>query len=123
MAISLRGLHPAVRPAAQWTLDVAAHYNVPVTVTSTLRTWNEQRALRARYEKCLREGRFPGPGPCRFPANRPGDSSHNYGLSFDSTVPDHLMDWWAHVRRLAGFHVPVNDKIHAEVPNWRQYVS
>jgi hypothetical protein len=114
MSVGLRGLESTwVRPRADWALQVATHYRVPVTVTSTLRTFNEQAELRRRYEA----------GQSQFPANRPGDSAHNYGLAWDSVVDPRAQAWWDYVRTLAGFHVPQNDRIHAEVPNWRQYVT
>lgn len=119
----LHGLNPAVRAAADWTLAVADYYGVPVQVTSGYRSWEEQARLRRNYERCLQTGRFGKEPGCMFPANRPGDSSHNWGLSFDSTVPPEYQDWWDAVRRYAGFEVLPNDRIHAQVPNWRQYVS
>lgn len=122
----LSGLHPDVRAAAQWALDVADYYGVSVTVTSGHRTWEEQTRLRARYEKCLREGRFPDTD-CPYPANRPGDSAHNWGLAFDSVIPDDnpswAQDWWDWLRNQIGFRVPANDRIHAEVPGWRGIVQ
>lgn len=124
MAVSLRGLHPEVRAAAEWALGWARHYGVPVTVTSTFRPWAEQSELRRRWEangrprSCVRIS-----GRLVCPANEPGDSAHNFGLAFDSTVPAWAQDWWTMVRELAGFHVLRNDIIHAEVPNWRQHVA
>jgi D-alanyl-D-alanine carboxypeptidase len=105
----------------------AKYYGLTVTVTSVYRSWAEQQSLRTRYEKCLARGERihpDNPDPaCRYPANRPGDSSHNYGLSWDSVVPDHQQWTWNYLRRYAGFHVPDNDQIHAEVPQWRQYTN
>jgi hypothetical protein len=125
MAISLRGLHPAVRDAATWCLDVASYYKVPVTVTSAVRPWAEQEALRRRYESCLARGERVYPdnpdSACRFPANEPGDSAHNFGLAWDSWVPPEYREWWTAVREYAGFRVPSNDWVHAEYPDWRQY--
>lgn len=120
--MSLRGLNPEVRARAEWTLAVAGYYGVPVQVTSTLRSWESQQALRTRYEACLRSGQVGQPGPCRYPANRPGDSSHQYGLSWDSVVDPVVEPWWVGVRRYAGFEIFDHDKIHAQVPSWRQYV-
>lgn len=111
--MQLRGLHDALKPNAQWALDVAEYYGVPVTVTSIYRSWGEQAELRRRYEQ----------GKSRFPANQPGDSAHNYGLAWDSTVPDRYQEWWDYVRRLAGFEVLSNDRIHAQLFNWRGYVA
>lgn len=121
--VRLAGIHPQVRDAANWALDVADYYGVPVEVTSGKRTWEEQQRLRRNYEQCLAAGRFPSAPDCLYPANRPGDSAHNWGLAFDSTVRDPYQAWWNYVRELAGFHVLPNDVIHAEVPGWRQIVS
>ena len=108
----LSGLHREVREAADWTLAVADHYGVPITVTSGFRSWEDQTRLYNRFRA----------GNSRFPANRPGDSSHNFGLAFDSTVDPSLQDWWNAVRRYVGFEVLPNDLIHAQVFNWRQHV-
>ena len=119
----LSGLNPGLRPAAQWTLDVAAHYGVPVTVTSVYRSWQSQRELYDRYRRSVEAGTFRRPGGVQYPANRPGDSAHNWGLAWDSTVPERYQEWWNYVRRLAGFEVLPNDVIHAQLPNWRDYVG
>ena len=119
----LHGLHRAVRDAAEWALSVAEYYGVPVTVTSGHRTWEEQQRLYANYVQCLQEGRM-GQGPdCLYPANRPGDSAHNWGLAWDSHVPGEYQEWWNQVREYIGFKVLENDVIHAEVPGWRGIVS
>lgn len=110
--MGLAGLQDWVRPYAEWCLTVADFYGVPVTVTSTYRSWAEQAELRKRYEQ----------GRSRWPANRPGDSAHNYGLAWDSTVDPAYQDWWDMVRRRAGFEVLSNDLIHAQVPGWREIV-
>lgn len=123
MAASLRGLHPEVRAAAEWALGWATYYGVPVTVTSTVRPWEQQARLRARWEAagspatCIQT-----PTGLVCPANRPGDSSHEWGLSWDSVTEPRYQAWWNEVRRLAGFDVPSHDEIHAEVPSWRQFV-
>lgn len=111
--MGLRGLQTWLRPAAQWALDWAAFYNVPVRVTSTFRSWAEQAELRRRFEA----------GQADFPANRAGDSAHQWGLAWDSVVPPQYQAWWTHVRQLAGFQVLSNDVIHAQVPNWRDLVT
>lgn len=126
-AARLAGLHPQVRAAAETALSWATYYGLDVTVTSGLRTLQEQQRLRARYESCLarRERVYPGnPNPdCRYPANRPGDSAHNHGLAFDSSVPAAQLWAWTYLREYAGFYVPGNDPVHAEVPGWRQYIG
>ncbi len=118
---SLGGIHNALRPNAQWALDVAAAFRVPVRVTSVFRGWNAQQRLRDRFERCVAQGRFGRPGPCRWPANRPGDSAHNFGFAWDSVTPAVYQQWWTRVRVLAGFEVLPNDPPHAQLPNWRSF--
>ncbi len=113
MSIHLRGLAPSVRSHAEYTLEWARYYGIEVLITSSYRSWNEQQAL---YTKWL-EGRS------RWPAAPPGRSAHNWGLAFDSYVEPHHQAAWDWLRRALGWHVPVNDEIHAAVPGWRQYVS
>ena len=126
MAISGRtkilSLDPSIKAAAEWALGVADYYSVPVTVVSGRRTMEEQRRLRRNFEQCVATGRFPSPPDCKFPANRPGESAHNFGLAFDSVVEDRYMEWWTHVRELVGFRVISGDAPHAEYPNWRATV-
>ena len=100
--MKLLGLHPQVKTAAEWALSWADFYGVPVTVTSGFRSWQDQAVLRRNYEQCLATGRFGRTRDCRYPANRPGDSSHNFGLAWDSSVPDYAQEWWDRVRELAG---------------------
>lgn len=117
----LAGVHPVVRDAAEWCLDVADYYGVPVTVTSGVRSWEKQNRLYRNWLQCKATGRVGQPPDCLYPANPPGQSSHEYGLSWDSTVPSQFQDWWDYVRRYAGFDVLPNDRIHAQVPEWRKY--
>jgi len=109
--IQLRGLDSRVRPYAEWAMQIASHYGIVPTVTSTFRSWENQQQLRARWER----------GESAFPANQPGDSAHNYGWAFDSVVPDSQQAMWDEIRAHVGFEVLSNDIIHAQVPNWRQY--
>lgn len=108
----LRGLHRDVRSAAERSLAIADYFGIPVTVTSGFRGWSEQARLRREYEA----------GRSRWPANRPGDSAHNYGLAFDSATEPYYQDAWDQVRRYVGFEVLDHDQPHGQVPNWRGYV-
>lgn len=120
--VKLAGLHPDVRAAAEWCLDIADQFGVPVSVASGFRSRAEQTRLRRNYEQCLRTGQFGRTRDCLYPANKPGFSAHEYGLAFDSTAPAEFMPWWIELRRYAGFHVIDADAPHAEVPSWRDYV-
>lgn len=132
--MQLAGLEPEVRERAQLALDWASYLKIPVTITSVTRSWANQTRLRSQYEACLARGEkvVPGnPNPaCRYPANKPGDSAHNFGLAWDSWVPDgqwregySFWDAWIYLRRWAGFTVPDHDRIHAEVPSWRNFAG
>lgn len=111
-AARLAGLHPGVLRAAELALAWAEYFGIPVRVTSGFRSLEEQARLRSNWEL----GRSP------YPANRPGDSAHNFGLAWDSVVDPRDQADWNTIRRWIGFSVPENDEIHAEVPGWRQYV-
>lgn len=125
----LAGLHPQLRPYAEAAVKWASDQGVRVTVTSVTRTWANQERLYANYQACKRAGLFPSsrslsPGlSCAYPANPPGYSSHQYGFSWDSVVPDALMPWWIAVRQAFGWRVPANDVIHAELPDWERYAD
>jgi len=122
VTVGLRGLHPGVRPYAEYAHGIARAYGLEPRVTSSYRSWANQLGLYSKHLRCRVSGRFPSPPDCLWPANRPGDSSHQYGLSWDSVVPAAQMPLWAAIRQYVGFTVPSNDSIHAEVPQWRQYV-
>ncbi len=129
MAIQLRGLHPGLRPNAEVALSIAAQYGLKPVITSVVRSLADQAKLRANFDLCVARGKFPSgasltPGmSCKYPANLPGDSAHNYGLAWDSWVPDEQMELWRRIREYCGFTVPDNDLVHAELPDWRDYVS
>jgi len=127
MSARTRGLDRTIRAAADYAIAVATAYGIPVTVTSGKRGWVEQARLRQRYESCLARGEEVSPAnanaSCRYPANRPGDSAHNYGLAFDSWTPPEYQEAWNYIRRAVGFAVPSHDQIHAEMPSWRDLVS
>lgn len=121
MSLTLKGLNPGLLSAAEYTLQLGAKYGLKPQVTSVYRTLDEQRTLRRLYEACQAGDRLS----CQkqpYPANRPGDSAHNWGLAWDSWVPVAQMPLWVEVRRAVGWRVPDNDLIHAELPVWRSYV-
>jgi len=110
--IGLRGLTTDVREQAEFAFKIAHQFGITPVVTSTVRAWAEQLQLRQKWER----------GESEFPANRPGDSAHEYGLAFDSWVPDEQMPCWVEIRRCVGLRVPDGDLIHAERPEWRSSI-
>lgn len=125
--IALRGLHPQLRPYAEYAHQVAEYYGLKPQVTSVYRGMDLQRKLRANWERCVERGLYPSKTQlqfgmsCAYPANRAGDSGHNYGLAWDSWVPEGQMKDWQAIREWIGWRVPDHDQIHAELPEWRQY--
>ena len=126
MSFPLRNLHPDLIPYADYSLSWAAYLGLHPRVTSVLRDSITQAELRFQYEQCLSAGQRVYPGnadpQCRYPANRPGDSAHEFGLAWDSVVPPGEMETWTAIRRAVGWRVPEGDLIHAELPDWRNYV-
>lgn len=127
--IQLGGLHPELRPAAEWLVGEWQRQGGTIEITSVKRTLEKQEQLRRNFDLCVAKGLqgqavslSPGMS-CKWPANKPGDSAHNFGLAWDSWVPDDQMPTWVQWRKWQGWHVPDNDVIHAELPNWRDYVS
>jgi hypothetical protein len=123
----LSGLNPGLLEPAQAALQLARDYGLRPEVTSVYRTLPEQMVLRRRYESCVARGEFTKPtaqrsAACRYPANQPGDSAHNWGLAWDSWVPAEQMPLWTAIREYLGWRVPGNDLVHAELPEWRAYV-
>jgi len=106
---ALKGLETQVREQAECAFKIAHTYGLVPVVTSVVRGWAEQLVLRKKWER----------GESQFPANNPGDSAHQYGLAFDSWVPDDQMACWVRIRESVGLSVPAGDLIHAERPQWR----
>lgn len=135
---ALRGLWEPLRDPARAVIEWAEGFGLRVTVTSVHRDRQKQQALRDNFERCVARGVFPSavslsPGmSCKFPANRPDDSSHTTpaALAWDSVITDpkgrwtdeQLRPWWVAVRRAFGWEVPDNDTVHAQLPNWRAAV-
>lgn len=111
--ISLRGLDRGVRPYAEYALALGRYFGLDPRVTSTRRSWAQQERLYSDYKA----------GKSRYPAAIPGLSAHQYGLAFDSVVPPDQQAAWDAVRTYVGWQVPSNDRIHAQVPNWKSYVN
>lgn len=111
--LSFVGLDPRIRNHAEATVEYARRLGIPVEVTSVRRYEAEQRALRKKWEA----GKWP------YPVAQVGQSAHQWGVAWDSTVkPEHQATWDA-IRRAMGWLVPSGDIVHAEVPGWRSYSS
>lgn len=102
-----------MRPYAEYTLDLAHAYGLQPVITSTFRSWEDQRRLYGRWRR----------GRSDFPANPPGQSAHGHGLAFDSWVPEEDLPLWTAIREYVGWRVPSNDAVHAEVPGWRKLLQ
>lgn len=130
---NISDLHYKLRPIAEKFLTECTKAGVPVFITDTLRTWEEQANLYA-------QGRTK-PGKI-VTKSRPGNSWHNFGLAFDiafKTPPAKGLyeGEWAKVVAIAkklglvwgGDFTTIHDKPHFEYhPNLtlvkaRQYVS
>lgn len=120
--LKLAGLHDDLRPYAEYAHEIARAYGLDPVVTSVYRSWENQLQLYQNFERCKATGQFGKTRECKYPANRPGDSAHNFGLAWDSWVPDADMPLWVAIRRYVGFEVPDHDRIHAQYPNWRAHV-
>ena len=126
--IALRGLHTELRPYAEYALQIAKANGLTPQVTSVYRGLTQQQRLRTNWEQCQARGLYPSSASlgyglsCAYPANRPGDSGHNFGLAWDSWVPETDMPTWRAIREWIGWTVPEHDQIHAELPQWRLYV-
>lgn len=123
MTIHLRGLDAQLRPYAEYAYQLGLYYGLAPVITSVYRPWEDQLKLYNKHVDCVVSGRFPSPPDCKYPANRPGESAHNYGLAWDSWVPDDQRDLWTAIREYVGWRVLPNDWIHAELPEWRSYVK
>lgn len=121
--MAITDLLPPVKALMDVTIQVGEYFGLTPTVTSTFRSIAKQQRLRAAYESCLAQGQIIGPSNadanCRYPANAPGDSAHNFGLAWDSSVPDDQYPMWNAVRSALGWTLDPNDRVHAEVPGWR----
>lgn len=108
-----RGLDDRLVPYAEEAMRRAASYNVHPVITSTRRTWGQQERLYANYLR----------GLSKYPANPPGQSAHQYGVAFDSVVPDPEWPLWNAIRASLGWKLYANDPVHAELPNWQSIAT
>lgn len=135
--IQLRGLELWLRDPAEQPIRFAEGLGLEVRVTSVYRSTDQQQRLRSNFERCNALHLYPSDVSltrgmsCKWPAAPVGESAHQYRLAWDSIVRDparrfpqiDLDSWWAAVRRWFGWHVPTEDEIHAELPDWRGALS
>lgn len=103
---TMRGLEPWLIPYAEWLYLYAEQQGYHPRVTSTYRSWEQQRRLYASWRA----------GSSKFPAAPPGKSWHQYGRAFDmvTTPMRHLHKLGAVWKRMGGRWWPA-DPIHFEV--------
>jgi len=112
MSYPFSGLVPELRPYAEQLLNAASEAGLNPTVTSTIRTWSQQKALYERYRA----------GRSQYPAAPPGASAHEYGWAFDMDVYPHdaLGDVGAYWEDLGGTWGGGRDPVHFELPGASQ---
>lgn len=71
------GLHPQLRPYAEWFVQQVDAAGLRPQITSVRRSTAKQAALYRAYIT----------GKSRLPAAKPGTSKHERGLAFDLVIP------------------------------------
>lgn len=112
---ALSTLVAELRPSAEQLVQVAEANGLRPRVTSTYRTYAEQKAL---YEKYLA-------GQSSYPASPPGQGSHELGWAFDLVVQpmeylEPLGELWESWGGTWGGRWRNPDVIHFELPNASQ---
>ena len=102
-------LIPEIQSFARALVDAAGTAGLQPRVTSTLRTYAQQKRLYSRY--------VAGLSP--YPAAPPGHSAHEYGWAFDmvSTDNDACGDYW---QQLGGIWGARRDPVHFEYPGFQE---
>lgn len=109
MAYPFSALDPELRPYAEQLLAAASAAGFNPTVTSTRRSFAQQKALYSRYKA----------GLSKYPANPPGASAHEYGWAFDMDVYPHEALWTdvgPYWEALGGSWGGDRDPVHFELP-------
>lgn len=113
--IAFAGMDARLRAHAEATVAAAEREGIKPNIISVRRNAAEQAKLRANYEA----------GISRWPAERVGTSSHQYGVGWDATVKPEHQERWNQIRAAFGWKLYGNDLPHAEYPGWysvRQYL-
>lgn len=104
------GLEQRLIPYADAALRMGQQLGLHPQITSVRRNWAEQEKLYHDFQHGLRQ----------LPANPPGYSAHQYGVAWDSWVPDVELQLWNQVRGHFGWKLYPNDPVHAELPGWER---
>jgi len=111
--LGFAGMDARLRAHAEATVSYAEKFGIVPVIVSVRRNAVEQQKLWQNFQA----------GRSKWPANPPGDSAHQYGVAFDTTVKPEHQEAWNFIRRGFGWTVHESDIPHAEFPNWRQYRS
>lgn len=108
MAYEFGGLVAELRPFAELLLAAAQDAGLNPRITSTRRSFAEQKRLYQRYVN----------GTALYPVAPPGASAHEYGWAFDMDVVPHeaLADVGAYWESLGGTWGGARDPVHFELP-------
>jgi len=113
VAYAFSALVPELRPFAEALLAAADAAGLSPRVTSTLRSYGEQKDLYDQYRA----------GRSNYPAAPPGASAHEYGWAFDMDVYPHsaLADVGAYWQSMGGtWGGTRGDPVHFELPGASQ---
>ena len=111
MSAKLTDLLPELQPFARDLIAAAGAAGLQPRVTSTLRTYADQKRLYSRY--------LAGASP--YPAAPPGRSAHEYGYAFDMIVAPlsalaDVGDYWEQQGGIWGGRI--GDDVHFEYPGF-----
>ena len=112
MSASLGQLIPELQPFARDLVDAAGAAGLQPRVTSTRRSYSEQRRLYSRYLA----------GISGYPVAPPGHSAHEYGWAFDMVVSpmsalSDVGDYWEQKGGVWGGHY--GDEVNFEYPGFK----
>lgn len=112
MSASLDALIPEFQPYARDLVDAAGAAGLQPRITSTRRTYADQKRLYDRY--------LAGLSP--YPAAPPGHSAHEYGYALDMIVSPmsalaDVGDYW---QQRGGIWGAARDPVHFEYPGFQE---
>jgi len=114
VSTGLDALDPELRQGLSELLQLCGQNGLQARVTSTVRTYSQQKYLWNRYQS----------GQSALPAAPPGHSAHEYGWAFDMVVtPGEAQrvvgGWWQ--TYWGGTYGGNSDPVHFELPGAGQY--